>query len=86
MTDSEELAKDLVTSGVLLAQKIQDALLREHSQFRRWSDKSMTLGGLCMAAGFARPADLTREEFLTLCGAAYDMIRTEPKTHDPEPS
>ena len=75
----EGAAKGLIESGRHLAQKLNDALLREHSQFRKLSDKSMTLGAICLGAAFARPADLTKDEFLLLCATAYDMIRVEPK-------
>jgi hypothetical protein len=75
-----EAAAQLVVSGMHLAQAFQDALLREHSQFRKLSDKSMVLGGICMGAGFARLADLTKDEFLLLCSTAYDMLRGERKS------
>ena len=82
MSDDNTLtayATNLVASGVHSGQALNDKIIN-HPDFKRWSNDTLMVGTVCLAAGLARAIDLPEADFLTLCRTAHQLIRGEEKT------
>lgn len=80
---SLEYARQLVTSGVRVAEALNEQIFRLPSM-RRWPNTTFLVGLVCAAAGFAHAEKLPRDEFLLLCGVAHDLIRGEIRAKEEE--
>jgi len=80
-TAEEDYARTLVTSGVHVAETLNSRVLNV-PEFRKWSNETLMLGTVCMAAGFARTIELPENDFLILARSAYQMIRADPKEEE----
>lgn len=72
-------ARNLVTSGLYSGQQLNDKIVN-HPDFKRWSNDTLMIGAVCLAAGLARALDLPEEDFVTLSRTAHQLIRAEPKS------
>jgi len=84
MTPEELHASRLVVANLSLAQEVNDKLIQT---FESWTQENRLVATVVCAAGISRYLSLSREDFLTLAAAAYDLLRVEPKpkeaTHGP---
>lgn len=78
---SIEYARQLVTAGVLVASELNEQIFKL-PRMRAWPNGTFLVGLVCASAGFARAEDLSKDDFLLLCGIAHDLIRGEQVTKE----
>ena len=74
-----DYARVVVISGVRLGQQLNDIVVAS-PLIRSWNNSMLLSGYVCCAGGLARMLDITRDDFLALCSAAFDLIHAEEKS------
>lgn len=80
-----EYAKTLIPSGTHVAQYLNDRIFNQQ-EFRGWSNETLVVGLVCLAAGFARAVEMPALDFSILCKVAFDSLDAAPKSSSPSPS
>lgn len=82
MSDSRarrDAALNIVAASLPLAQKINDALFKEGTEFRRVTDKMMVPAYLFCAAALAGKEGLSKGDFIYMAEVAADIAHATPK-------
>lgn len=81
----EDQARLLVQSGTFTAQHLNDRIFNQQ-EFRRWSNETLVVGLVCLAAGFARAVEMPGLDFSILCKVAFESLTAETRPSSPSPS
>lgn len=84
MAEQLSQSQQLIVSGVELAQKLHHQL-HQVVEFRKWKASTMALAAVCLGAGSAKVAQLTRADYLLLCETAFDSIEGSQESKEPNP-
>ncbi len=74
-------ADSLIIPGVELAQRLNDQIFHI-KEFKKWSEGTMALAGICFGAASAKVAEMSRTDYLSLCEAAFKLIEGKRKGED----
>jgi hypothetical protein len=73
------IAARTIVSAQHAAQRLNDVVFSQ-PEFRGWPNTTMVPACLVAASGYAHAVELSKNDFLLMATAAYDLIRSEEKS------